>query len=114
MHNAIEPKGMHLTKMFDSLGARWQRLTPRVAQKAIAYAKTLGANRVFCGHTHESATRTGDAVEYFNAGSWTGDRPTFITIRGQEAKIHEYTERVDSCHSGEERRNFTVPVVGIA
>jgi UDP-2,3-diacylglucosamine pyrophosphatase LpxH len=105
---------MYLTKMIDSLGARWQRLTPRVARKAIDYAKSKGAARVFCGHTHEPTTRTEKTIEYFNAGAWTGDRPTFITLRGQEVKIHEFNKRINGHHPGEERRNLAPQVVDVA
>lgn len=111
----LEPKGLYLSRMLDNLaGARWQRQTSRVAQKALIYAKSRGAVRVFCGHTHEPTIQIDNKMEYYNAGSWTCNRPTYITVRGQEIKIHEYTERIDNCHPGKKRRNLTAPAVGFA
>jgi UDP-2,3-diacylglucosamine pyrophosphatase LpxH len=110
----IEPRKFYLTRMLDSFGARWQRLSPRVAKRAILYAQTHGAKRVFCGHTHQPQKIVRDGSEYYNAGSWTNDRPTFITLRDREVEIHEYTERIDGSDSGKERGNAAAEAVGFA
>ncbi|MBN2241615.1 MAG: UDP-2,3-diacylglucosamine diphosphatase [Acidobacteria bacterium] len=110
----IEPKKVYLTRILDRLGARWQRLTPRIAKRAVLYGQAHGASRVFCGHTHEPTRVVRDGSEYYNSGSWTGDRPTFITLRDREVEIHEYSERIDGSDSGEERGDAAAPAVGFA
>jgi UDP-2,3-diacylglucosamine pyrophosphatase LpxH len=110
----IEPKGMHISHLLDTMGARWQRLTSRVAKKAVTYGQSLGADRIFCGHTHESTKLKFCNVEYYNAGAWTGSKPTYITVMGKEVEIHEYTERTGGCHPGEERRDLAATAFGIA
>ena len=110
----IEPKGRHFSRLLDIMGTQWQRLTSRVAKKAIEYGKNQGANRIFCGHTHEPIIITTDAVEYYNAGAWTSERPTFITVFGQEVKVHEYNERIDNCYSGKKRRALASATAGVA
>jgi len=97
-------KGQFLARLLDKLNTRWQRLTPRVAEGALAYARTRGVARVFCGHTHQAFAMADNGIFYYNAGSWTNGRPSYITIRGREVSIHEYVGRTDNCYSGEERR----------
>src|SRR5262249_41661394 len=58
----------------------WLRLSSKVTAGAIGFAKSCEAKRVFCGHTHEAIKTTRDGVHYFNCGSWTQPKPTFITI----------------------------------
>jgi UDP-2,3-diacylglucosamine pyrophosphatase LpxH len=110
----MEPRGIPISHLLDTMGARWQRLTSRIAKRAAAYGQSLGAQRVFCGHTHESAMLRINDVEYYNAGAWTGAKSTFITVSGQEVEIREYTSRTDGRHSGEKRRDFAAATVGIA
>jgi len=110
----IEPKGIYISRMLDTMGARWQRLTSRVAGKALDYARSRSADRVFCGHTHESMKRIDDGIEYYNAGAWACERPTFITVCGQEIVIHEYDKRIDGNYPGEKRRDFAPKAVGFA
>lgn len=81
----------------------WLRLSSKVTTGAIGHAKRFSAGRVFCGHTHEAMQTTRDGIDYFNSGSWTQLRPTFITIDEEGVRIHEYKERPDNSHSCEER-----------
>ena len=83
-------RGRLVARMLDKLNTRWQRLTPKVAAGAIAYARSRGATRIYCGHTHEAATQMQDGIIYCNAGAWTNALSTYITIQGQEIKTHEY------------------------
>ena len=103
----LSSKGMLVARLLDRLNTCWQRLTPKVADGALAYAKSRGATRIFCGHTHEAVARVANGVSYFNAGSWTNSRCTYVTVRGQEVSINEYIGehigRVDDRHTGEER-----------
>jgi UDP-2,3-diacylglucosamine pyrophosphatase LpxH len=81
----------------------WLRLSSKVKAGAFCHAKRYAAERVFCGHTHEAMQATRDGIDYFNSGSWTQARPTFITIDEEGVRIHEYQERIDDHHPGEER-----------
>jgi UDP-2,3-diacylglucosamine pyrophosphatase LpxH len=110
----IEPGGRYFTRMVDTMGAQWERMTSRVAKKAIAYAQNKGARYIFCGHTHESTKVTHDAMDYYNAGAWTNEQPTFITMLGQEVQLHEYSERIDNSNTGEKRRSPVASAFGFA
>jgi UDP-2,3-diacylglucosamine pyrophosphatase LpxH len=91
------------SRMLDRLNTRWQRLTSKVCEGALAYATAWGATRVYCGHTHESITIARNGVHYYNTGAWTNVRPTYVTICGREIAIHEYLEGADDCYPGKER-----------
>jgi len=102
----ISSKGKIVARMLDKLNTRWQRLTPKVAQGAIAYARSRGATRVFCGHTHDAIQIINKDVTYYNSGSWTNHRSAYITVLGQEVTIHEHFERINNHYTGEERRKI--------
>src|SRR5947208_1361768 len=70
----------------------WLRLSSKVSRGALAQAHSLGAERVFCGHTHEALSLQRDGVEYYNSGSWTQEVPTYIAIDQQGPRICEYRE----------------------
>jgi UDP-2,3-diacylglucosamine pyrophosphatase LpxH len=80
---------MNFLERFDS---KWLRLSAKVASGAIAHARFKDAQRVFCGHTHEATNVKSDGVEYYNSGSWTQDRATYVTIDQQGVRICEYKE----------------------
>jgi UDP-2,3-diacylglucosamine pyrophosphatase LpxH len=73
---------------FDS---SWLRLSAQVAEGAFAHARSKNAQRVFCGHTHEAMSAQRDGVEYYNAGSWTQERATFIAIDREGVRVEEYS-----------------------
>jgi UDP-2,3-diacylglucosamine pyrophosphatase LpxH len=95
--------GEFVARILDELNTQWQRLTPKVANGALAYARARGARRVFCGHTHRTTTVADSGVVYYNTGAWINGRPSYITILGKEVAINEYIGRIDNCHTGEER-----------
>ena len=70
----------------------WLRLSAKVARGALAHARSLGADRVFCGHTHEALSLKRDGVEYYNSGSWTQDDPTYIAIDGHGVRVTNYRD----------------------
>src|SRR5437899_889521 len=96
----LDPARRYFLERFDTV---WLRLSSKVASGALGYGKTLHAQRVFCGHTHEAMQVKRDGVEYFNSGSWTQQRATYITIDSTGVTIHDYEERIDDNYSGEER-----------
>ena len=69
----------------------WLRVSEKIANDAIDYARQNGAQYVFCGHTHQALTRTSNGVTYTNSGCWTDVPSQFITVekvRGVE--LREY------------------------
>jgi len=102
----------HFSRMLDKLDTRWQRLTPRVAKGALDYAGSRGASRVFCGHTHEAITMARNGIRYYNTGSWTNSRPTYVAIKGEVIHIQEYLEEADDCYAAQgqdKRTECTIP-----
>ena len=102
----LNSKGKLVAQLIDRLNTCWQRLTHKVANGALDYARAKGATRIFCGHTHEAITVWKDGVSYYNSGSWINDRPTYVSILGREVKINEYIERTGDRNTGEERREI--------
>ena len=103
-----------MARFFDHLDTAWLRLSSKVASGALVHAHTRGADRVFCGHTHEATQLKRNGVEYFNTGSWTQAAATYVTIDEQGVKIHEYDERADDCDSGEERSEAASAIAELA
>jgi UDP-2,3-diacylglucosamine pyrophosphatase LpxH len=92
-----------LTRFLDRLNTRWLRLSPKVAAGALAHARQHQAARIFCGHTHVALRCQEDGIHYYNSGSWIDAHPTYITVGEAGVEIHDYIERPDDRHSGEER-----------
>ncbi len=104
----MDLKGKPIARLIDRVNTRWLRMSPKVASGALSYAAEHGADRIFCGHTHEATHVEQDGVHYYNSGGWVDSRLTYLTIDEQGVKIHEYheheyIERVDDRDSGEER-----------
>lgn len=110
----LSSKGVLVARFLDRMNTQWQRLTSKVAKGAISYARFRDASFVFCGHTHEPVILADNGVAYYNAGSWTNCRPSYITISGAEIKINEYIERINHHYPREERRNIAAPVADVA
>jgi UDP-2,3-diacylglucosamine pyrophosphatase LpxH len=70
----------------------WLRLSAKVTSGAMAHAKSRNAKRVFCGHTHEALSLDREGVEYYNTGSWTQDRATYVAIDHSGVRICDYRE----------------------
>jgi UDP-2,3-diacylglucosamine pyrophosphatase LpxH len=104
----LDFKSQPIARLIDRLNTRWLRMSPKVAAGALAYARHHGADRIFCGHTHEALHVQKDGIDYYNSGGWVDSRLTFLTINEQGVQIHdyneaEYRERADDRDSGEER-----------
>ncbi len=98
-----DSKNKTVTRFLDRLGTRWQRLSEKVAEGALAHARHHQAARVFCGHTHAALHKHENGTDYFNCGAWVDAQPTYITIGEEGVQIHEYVERPEDLHPGEER-----------
>jgi UDP-2,3-diacylglucosamine pyrophosphatase LpxH len=99
----LDLKGNPIARLIDRLNTRWLRMSTKVASGAIAHARELGAQRIFCGHTHDAMHLEQSGVGYYNAGGWIDARLTYITIGDQGVRIHDYDERADDRDPGEER-----------
>jgi UDP-2,3-diacylglucosamine pyrophosphatase LpxH len=103
----LDFKSKPIARMIDRLNTRWLRMSEKVAAGAMAYGKHHGAERIFCGHTHEALRMEKDGVSYCNSGGWVDSRLTYLTIDESGVQIHEYDEhkfgRTDDRDSGEER-----------
>ncbi|HTR65597.1 MAG TPA: UDP-2,3-diacylglucosamine diphosphatase [Terriglobales bacterium] len=88
----LDAKGKRFSRYVDLLNTRWLRLSTKVTDGAIAEARARHAERVFCGHTHVALYREREGIEYYNSGSWTDSRPTYITVGTEGVRIHEYDE----------------------
>ena len=119
----MDLKGKPIARLIDRLNTRWLRMSPKVATGALNYAAQHGADRIFCGHTHEAIHIEQNGIHYYNSGGWVDSRLTYLTIDEQGVEIHDYDndacdkheigeqdydghehgERIDDRDSGEER-----------
>ena len=98
-----DSKNKTLTRFLDRLGTRWQRLSEKVADGALAHARHHPAGRIFCGHTHAAMHKREDGIDYYNCGAWINAHPTYITVGEEGVQIHEYVERPDDLRSAAEQ-----------
>ena len=124
----LDLKGKPIARLIDRLNTRWLRMSPKVAAGALNYARHHGADRIFCGHTHEALHQEQDGVQYYNSGGWVDSRLTYLTIDEQGVEIHDYHEhehgehdhdehdheRADDRDSGEERSEADSALVDLA
>jgi UDP-2,3-diacylglucosamine pyrophosphatase LpxH len=92
-----------IARLIDRLNTRWLRMSEKVASGALSHARHHGADRIFCGHTHEAVRVERCGIEYYNSGGWVDSRLTYLTIDERGVQIHEYSERADDRDSCEER-----------
>jgi UDP-2,3-diacylglucosamine pyrophosphatase LpxH len=101
-------KSKPIVRLIDRLNTRWLRMSPKVSAGALQHARQHGADRIFCGHTHEAVHVEEDGIHYYNAGGWVDSRLTYVTVDEQEVRIHEfneheYNQRADDRDSSQER-----------
>ncbi|HET7890265.1 MAG TPA: UDP-2,3-diacylglucosamine diphosphatase [Candidatus Sulfotelmatobacter sp.] len=90
----MDLKGKPIARLIDRLNTRWLRMSPKVAAGALNYAAQHGADRIFCGHTHEAIHIAQNGIQYYNSGGWVDSRLTYLTIDEQGVEIHVYDEPV--------------------
>ncbi|HET9406389.1 MAG TPA: UDP-2,3-diacylglucosamine diphosphatase [Candidatus Sulfotelmatobacter sp.] len=99
----LDFKRKPIARMIDRLNTRWLRLSSKVASGALRYAQQHGADRIFCGHTHQATHEEQNGIHYYNAGGWVDSRLTYLTIDESGVRIHDYEQRTDDRDSGQER-----------
>jgi len=87
-----DTKNKTLTRFLDRLGTRWQRLSEKVADGALAHARHQHAQRIFCGHTHTAMHKPDSThgIDYYNCGAWIDAHPTYISVGEEGVQIHEF------------------------
>jgi UDP-2,3-diacylglucosamine pyrophosphatase LpxH len=115
----IDLKGKPIARLIDRVNTRWLRLSPKVTSGALAYAAQHGADRIFCGHTHQAIQVDRDGLHYYNSGGWVDSRLTYLTIDEQGVEIHDYDDQAcgksaDDRDSGEERSAADSALVDLA
>ncbi len=115
----LDFKSKPIARMIDRLNTRWLRMSSKVAEGALSYARHHGADRIFCGHTHEALHTEKDGIEYYNSGGWVDSRLTYLTIDEEGVQIHDYVEngereRADDRDSGEERGEADTALADLA
>jgi UDP-2,3-diacylglucosamine pyrophosphatase LpxH len=100
---ALDGRNKPVARFLDHCTTKWGRMTPRIMNGALAYAKAGGIDRVFCAHTHVAMSAERDGVCYYNTGSWIDARATYVTVGEEGVKICEYPGGTDDRYPGEER-----------
>ncbi len=90
----MDLKGKPIARLIDRLNTRWLRMSPKVATGALSHAAQHGADRIFCGHTHEATQVEQNGIHYYNSGGWVDSRLTYLTIDQQGVEIHDYHKHV--------------------
>jgi len=78
------------SRLIDDLNTRFLRMETRVAEGALHYGRAGRADRIFCGHTHVATHQHRHGVDYYNSGSWVGNRPTYLAVDEEGVHIREY------------------------
>ena len=99
----LDLKGKPFARFADRANTSWLRLSKKVCAGALLHARFKGAERIFCGHTHQAMHREKDGVDYYNTGSWTDTKLTYVTVNEEGVQIHEYIH--DSRHTGTDHRD---------
>ena len=69
----------------------WLHLHDKIAHDAAEHAHDRGAQVIFCGHTHLAMDNNNNSVRYVNAGCWTDNPSTLVSVGHHgEIKIHEF------------------------
>ncbi len=101
----LDFKSKPVARLIDRLNTRWLRMSEKVASGALGHARYHGADRIFCGHTHEATHVEKDGVEYYNSGGWVDSRLTYLTIDEQGVHIHEFNEQEFNEHEFNEQES---------
>ncbi|HVI06901.1 MAG TPA: UDP-2,3-diacylglucosamine diphosphatase [Candidatus Binatia bacterium] len=99
----LDFKSKPIARLIDRLNTRWLRMSPKVSSGALAYARQRGADRIFCGHTHEALHLAEDGIDYYNSGGWVDSRLTYLTIDEHGVQIHDYHQHDCNEHGTDDR-----------
>ncbi|MBD3245336.1 MAG: UDP-2,3-diacylglucosamine diphosphatase [Candidatus Moranbacteria bacterium] len=87
----LDLKNRRLTSIIKNKSKGWLRLSQKVADSALIYARLYRCDYVFCGHTHYAMKKSKGKVTYYNSGCWTDIPSNFITIDKKNGiQIHNF------------------------
>ncbi len=86
----VDFKDKRISRFIKKKSKGWLRLSKKVAQRAILYAKIQGVDYIFCGHTHKRKKKKSGSVHYYNSGCWTDVPSTYITLDKDDIQINKY------------------------
>jgi UDP-2,3-diacylglucosamine pyrophosphatase LpxH len=86
VYGLLQKISMKLARLVKYQSKTFLRNSELVCQRAVAYAKTKGCDRVICGHTH----RPFEGAYYCNSGCWTEDTCHFLSIEDTQIHLREY------------------------
>jgi len=87
----IDTENQDVSRWMKRRSKTWLRVSEKIANDAIDYARSKGAQYVFCGHTHQAMEYTSDGITYFNSGCWTDVPSQFITVdKASGVMVREY------------------------
>ncbi len=98
----LDFKSKPIVRLIDRLNTRWLRMSPKVSAGALHYARQRGADRIFCGHTHQAVHVEQDGIYYYNSGGWVDSRLTYLTVDEQGVQIHEFKDQNFAEHDSAE------------
>ena len=97
-----DSKNKALTRYLDRLNTRWLRLSPRSRKVRWPTPATIRRIAFSAATPTPPCTSTSTELDYFNCGAWIDEHPTYITIGEEGVQTHEYAERPDDGHTGED------------
>lgn len=86
----IDFKDKRLSRFVKGKSKGWLRLSKKVAQRALLYAKLKGVDYIICGHTHKTLKKRSGETRYYNCGCWTDVPSGYITIDKDVIKINKH------------------------
>jgi UDP-2,3-diacylglucosamine pyrophosphatase LpxH len=93
VYNAIQIidfKDKRISRFIKGTSKGWLRLSKKVAERALLYAKLQGVDYIFCGHTHKTLQKKSGKTHYYNCGCWTDIPSGYITIDKSEIRVNKY------------------------
>jgi len=84
----LNPSG-YLTDLIRNHNKTWQRSSLEVAKGAIRLGRLLGANYVFCGHTHKIYEAESYGIKYYNTGSWDEKPSAYAMVSGNKVMFNK-------------------------
>jgi len=90
----LDFKDRRISRFIKRKSKGWLRLSKKVAERAILYAKFRQVDYIFCGHTHKAMKKESGRVTYYNSGCWTDLPSTYITLDRNGIEIKEYYQSI--------------------
>ncbi|MDD3497923.1 MAG: UDP-2,3-diacylglucosamine diphosphatase [Candidatus Moranbacteria bacterium] len=84
-------KDRKVSRLIKRKSKGWLRLSKKVAERAIMYAKFTQADYIFCGHTHKAMKKEKGGIKYYNCGCWTDIPCTYVILDKDNIEIKEYS-----------------------